>query len=246
MGNEYYSRTCRSKNEHRKLWWRKWMHRTRLNKSFRNPSRKLKSELIDESYDDFGDAVIIWGMNMEYYARIWDLPGDFGLMRPVLWLYLVLGFHDRNLDLEKYTMDGPEITCKISHNMWKDYGQFLEDCGWFGGLQISHLLEKLTKSSRASWFFQDLSSKQNIRTKGCVKIHEHLSDQFYSIWFKSCLTWHHLVVNFLVHIFWWGKYGIFSPMPFAFSPPPDPSAVCRNAFRLKSQQWKTNRFLFTL
>ncbi len=79
-------------------------------------------------------------------------------------------------------------------------------------------LRNLTPAGRAPWFFQDLPRKQNIRTKRCVKIHEHLSDQFYSIWFKSCLTWHHLVVNFLVHIFWWGQNKFFSPLPFACVP----------------------------
>ena len=154
-------------------------------------------------------AVETWGMNMEYDARIWYMSGDFGLKWPGLWFYLGFGRRQQFFILAQSSMDGSEITCKISHNLWKNYGKILEDCGWFGCLQISHLFKKLTKTGRAAWFFQDLPAKQNIRTIWCVKIHEHLSDHFYSIWFKSCLTWHHLVVNFLVHIFWWGQNGIY-------------------------------------
>ena len=98
--------------------------------------------------------------------------------------------------------------------------------------------KKLTPSDPAPWFLQKNPPLQDIRILREKKIHGWFLDQFYSICVKNGLTWLRLVKRLFLSIYFglanWDFCRYFF-LAFRRSPPPDPSAVCQNAFRQKSQ-----------
>ena len=78
------------------------------------------------------------------------------------WVLPGFGRWQQYFKLEKYSTAGPENNFIFAHDKQNDYGQNAGDYRCFDQFQILTFGKKSTKSSRASWFFQNRHPHQDI------------------------------------------------------------------------------------